>query len=374
MSANSLPPHLTQTNSWKRQLNERLEAFSEWDNSHQILNSLSQSLLYKARQQLRSDTFHIASVGASYDMIVSTRDSLVQRLTEVQGEISALQTNAPQEASQAVKQARDSLRILVEQYNKQALSLETSHRLLQSQRKALLAPIGFNVLKCQVDMTYETLVQDRLRLNIGRTVDAFLDNIDSHVQNLEREIERVNLVLVSIYERSEQHKSNAGSVDGRLLNIANQRRRLLQLHKKAASFHFSLANLFVSKDLLLSRFMNSLVQDVREIYQDLNQAIDLWIKEALSSLVQTNQYQKNMIDHQKQRLAQLEREGCGTQAQIANLQTSAHQFQAALRSLQPLYEDILAARQLAESKNNLAAVVQGQVVSLHQVRQAVAAN
>lgn len=375
MSATSLPPHLLQANSWKRLLNERLQSFSEWDEGHQILSSVAQSSLYKMRQQLRSDTFHIANVAGSYDMIVRTHDSLAQRLREVESEIQGLQNNAPQEASQAIKQARNSLRVIVEQYNKQVLSLETSHRLLQSQRTAMLAPIGYSVLKRQVEFACDALLQDKLKLNIGRTVNHFLDDVDSNVQNLEHEIERVNIVLISIYERSEQHKNNAGSLASKLLNITPQRTRLQQLYKKASNFRFSLATVFTSKSALVDRFMSTLVQDVRTIYLELNEAIDGWIKEALSSLVQTNQYQKHMIDNQKQRLAQLEREGSGTQPQIAELQASAHQLQVALRSLQPLYEDVVSAQQAAvDSKNSLAEVVQAQVVSLQEVRQAVAVS
>lgn len=372
MSATSLPPHLTQVNSWKRLLSERLQSFSEWDDGCQILSSVAQSALYKARQQLRSDTFHIANLVSSYGMITGTRDSLARRLAEVEGEIKALQSGAPKQDSQAVQQARTSLGVLVEQYNKQALSLETSQRLLQSQRKALLAPIGSGVLKRQVDIAYDALLRDKLRLNIGRTVDGFVDDIDCNVQNLEREIERVNILLISIYERSEQHKSNASSLAGKLLNITRQRNQLQQLYQKASLFHFSLATLFTRKSVLLNRFMATLVQDVRAIYQELNQAIETWIKEALTSLTQTNQYQKHMIDNQKQRLAQLQREGCSTQAQIADLRVSAARLQAALRSLQPLYEDV--ANTLSQDKGSLAEVVQAPVVSLQAVRQAVAAN
>lgn len=54
MSSDTLPPHLAQSNNWKSMLNERLQSFSDWDERFQILSSVSQSTLYKARQDRKS--------------------------------------------------------------------------------------------------------------------------------------------------------------------------------------------------------------------------------------------------------------------------------------------------------------------------------
>lgn len=223
MSNNNLPAHLTQANSWKRLFNERLQSFSQWDDRYQILGSVAQSALYKARQQLRSDTFHIAHLKNSYDLIINTRDSLVQRIAHAEQKVAELHTNAPQVANQAIKQARNNLREMIEQYNKQLSSLETSHRLLQSQRASLTAPISSSVLKKQVDAAHTILQKSRTSLYIGCAVNNFVEDVNNNVQHLESEIERVNALLASIYQRSEHGGINGAALNSKLLSIVKQR-------------------------------------------------------------------------------------------------------------------------------------------------------
>jgi len=371
MSSDTVPPHLTQANSWKRLLNERLQCFSDWDDRYQVLSSISQSVLYKARQQLRTDSFHIANVGSTHEMIVTTHDSLLQRLAECESEITALQGNAPQEVSSAIKHARSQIRDLVEQYNKQVRSLETSRALLQSQRTALLAPISSSVLKRQVD---DALEQSKKTFFIGRIVDSFFEDVDNNIRHLEREIERVNGVLTSIYERSGSDQRNSDSLQSKLLNISKQCGQLNVLRKRTSEFDFSLASLFTRKNVRMNRFITTLVVDVRNIYLELNQYIDESIKEAIASLLQNSQYQKEIIENHKHRLAQLEKEGQGTNGKAAEVHAGMVHLQAALKALEPLYKDILNAQQTSDAKTNLAEVVQGQVVSLDDVRQAVSGN
>lgn len=374
MTGETLPPHLTQANSWKRMLNERLQSFSDWDDRYQILNSVSQSALYKARQQLRTDNFHIANVGSSHAMIINAHDGLLQRLAESEQEIAAIHDNAPKEVSNAIKQARSHIHDLVEQYNKHVRSIDTSRALLQSQRTALLAPISFSVLKRQVDDAHDAFDRSKTNVFIGQIVDGFFEDVDNNMRHLEREIERVNSVLMSIYERSGSDKRNSESLKSKLLNATKQRGQLNLVRKRASEFHFSFAILFTRKKVLINRFIGSLVFEVRNIYLELNQYIDENIKEALSSLVQNGQQQKQMIDHHKQRLAQLEKEGQGSNARVSELHVDMVHVQAALRALEPLYKDVLNAQQASDTKANLAEVVQGQVVSLSDVRQAVAGN
>lgn len=313
-------------------------------------------------------------VGDSYEMIINTRNSLAQRLTECETEINVLRTAAPQEAADTLQQLRDTIRQTHHQYHKQALSLRTSQRLLESQRVALLAPVSSGLLEQQINSAHRNLAQSWTTLGLARAIGNFFDDVDSSLQHVEREIDRANRVLVSIYQRPEHNLTGEDLMMRHLLKIHNQRRQLRQLHKRADDFRFSLNTLLTRKGALINRFINTLVQEVRNTYQDLNTHIGQWLQEALTPLIHNNQYQKQLLETHMLRLTQLQTQRNTHAEQIESLQTNIYQLQAALSSLEPLYQEIISAPLVNDASEKLAVIRSGQVVSLLEARKAARVN
>lgn len=307
-------------------------------------------------------------VGDSYEMIINTRNSLAQRLTECENEIQVLRTAAPQAAASTLQQLRDTIRQTHHQYHKQAISLRTSQRLLESQRMALLAPISSGLLEQQINNAHRNLAQSWTTLGLARAIGNFFDDVDSSLHHIEREIERSNRVLVSIYQRPEHNLTGDELMMRHLLKIHHQRRQLRQLHKRADDFRFSLNTLLTRKGALINRFINTLVQEVRNTYQELNEHISQWLIEALAPLTHNNQYQKQLLENHMLRLTQLQTQRNTHAEQIESLQTNIYQLQAALNSLEPLYQEIISAPLVEHASENLASIRSGQVISLLQAR------
>lgn len=313
-------------------------------------------------------------VGDSYEMIINTRNSLAQRLTACEAEIAVLKAAAPQEAAETLQQLRDTIRQTHHQYHKQALSLRTSQRLLESQRVALLAPVSSGLLEQQINSAHRSLAQSWTTLGLARAIGNFFDDVDSSLQHIEREIERANRVLISIYERPEHNLTGDDLLMRHLLKIHNQRRQLRQLHKRADDFRFSLNTLLTRKGALINRFINTLVQEVRNTYQDLNDHIAQWLQEALAPLIHNNHYQKQLLEAHMLRLTQLQTQRNTHAEQIESLQTNIYQLQSALGSLEPLYQDIISAPLVNDASEKLAEIRSGRVVSLIEARKAARAN
>lgn len=313
-------------------------------------------------------------VGDSYEMIINTRNSLAQRLTECEAEINVLRTAAPQEAADTLQQLRDTIRQTHHQYHKQALSLRTSQRLLESQRVALLAPVSSGLLEQQINSAHRNLAQSWTTLGLARAIGNFFDDVDSSVQHIEREIDRANRVLISIYKRPEHNLTGEELMMRHLLKIQHQRRQLRQLHKRADDFRFSLNTLLSRKGALINRFINTLVQEVRNTYQDLNEHINQWLQEALTPLMHNNQYQKQLLETHMLRLTQLQTQRNTHAEQIESLQTNIYQLQSALSSLEPLYQEIISAPLVNDASEKLAVIRSGQVVSLLEARKAARTN
>jgi tRNA U34 5-carboxymethylaminomethyl modifying GTPase MnmE/TrmE len=317
-------------------------------------------------------------IGDSYAMIINARNGLQRRLGECENELEELRAVAPEAAGDKLNELRDTIRRTHHEYHKQALSLRTSQRLLESQKLSLLGPISSGLLEQQIARAHESLAQSWTTVGLARAIGDFFDDVDSNLRHLEREIERCNRVLTSIYERPEQAGTSDDLTMRHLLKIQKQRRQLRQLHTRADDFRKSLSAVFTHKGALISRFINTLVQEVRAVYVDLNQHIHHWMQEALAPLFHHNQYQKQLLEHHMLRLTQLQTRRNSHTEQLESLQTNIYQLQTALGNIEPLYSELLAAplepELLVDAEQKELSAAGAQIVSINQGRQSLRGN
>ncbi|WP_039916002.1 dynamin family protein [Cellvibrio mixtus] len=316
-------------------------------------------------------------IGDSYEMILTARNSLIRRIAEAEHELGELRATAPEGAAAKLQELRDTIRRAHHEYHKQALSLRTSQRLLESQKLPLLAPVSMAQLEQQIAEAHRSLAQSWTTVGLARAIGKFFDDVDSSITHLEREIERCNRVMASIYERPEQALSDDHLMMRHLLKIQKQRRQLRQLHRRADDFRKSLSAVLTHKGALISRFINTLVQEVRNVYLEINQHINQWMQEALAPLFHQNQYQKQLLEHHMLRLTQLQTQRNSHAEQLEMLQTNLYQLQTALGNIEPLYREILSSPLEQEAMaGELAgtAPASAQVVSIRQGRQSSRGN
>ena len=311
-------------------------ALMERSNFPQLEQMLSGCVLHH-QQQIMGHRL----IGDSYSLIMSTRNSLARRLHEAELELNQLQTAAPREAAAKLQELRETIRRAHNDYHKQALSLRTSQRLLESQETALLAPIGLVHLERQIEEAHQSLSSSWTTIGLSNAMGKFFDDVDNNILHLEREIERANRVLTSIYERPE-HNQGDELLMRHLLKIQKHRRQIYQLHKRSENFRNSMTSMLMHKGAVITRFINTLVQEVRNVFADLNQHIQHWIQEALTPLFHNNEYQKQLLGHHMLRLTQLQNQRNDLSEQLQSLQTNIYQLQNALKSLEPLYQEIMA--------------------------------
>ncbi|HEY0894446.1 MAG TPA: dynamin family protein [Cellvibrio sp.] len=317
-------------------------------------------------------------IGDSYAMVINARNSLQRRLGECEKELEELRAVAPEAAGEKLTELRDTIRRTHHEYHKQALSLRTSQRLLESQKLSLLGPISSGLLEQQIAEAHANLAQSWTTVGLARAIGKFFDDVDSNLRHLEREIERCNRVLTSIYERPEQTVTGDDLIMRHLLKIQKQRRQLRQLHTRADDFRKSLSAVFTHKGALISRFINTLVQEVRAVYVDLNQHIHHWMQEALAPLFHHNQYQKQLLEHHMLRLTQLQTQRNSHSEQLEVLQTNIYQLQTALGNIEPLYKELLTTplepELMADVEQKESVTAGAPVVSIKQGRQSLRGN
>jgi replication fork clamp-binding protein CrfC len=306
-------------------------------NFPQLESMLADAVLRNQRQIIGHSL-----IGDSYGMVINTRSVLVKRIAECEAELDSLRNTAPENASEKLQELRDTIRRTHHEYHKQALSLRTSQRLLESQHESLLSPVSTPLLDQQIAEAHSSLAQSWTTLGLARAIATFFDAVDSNLSHLEREIERCNRLLTSIYERPEHSLPGDELMMRHLLKIQKQRRQLRQLQTRANEFRKALTTVLTHKSALINRFINTLVQEVRAVYVDLQQHINQWMQEALAPLFHQNQYQKQLLEHHMLRLTQMQTQRNTHAEQLQTLQTNLYQLQSALASIEPLYRDILA--------------------------------
>lgn len=353
----SLAPHHVVAVSAKQGLLGKVgrnQAQLQRSNFPQLEAMLAEAVL-RNQQQISGHSL----IGDSYAMVINTRTGLAQRIAGCEAELETLRQTSPEAAGDKLQELRDTIRRSHHDYHKQALSLRTSQRLLESQQLSLLAPISTALLDQQIAEAHQNLAQSWTTLGLARAIAHFFDGVDSSLQHLEREIERCNRVLTSIYERPEHPVGGDDLIMRHLLKIHKQRRQLRQLHQRADDFRKSLSTVLTHKGALISRFINTLVQEVRAVYVELNQHINHWLQEALAPLLHQNQYQKQLLEHHMLRLTQLQTQRNSHSEQLHSLQTNLYQLQSALASIEPLYRELLAEPLEPELMQDLPAAAAG---------------
>lgn len=306
-------------------------------------------------------------IGDSFSMLINARNSLKTRISAAQEELVALgRAASPDSITEKINQLRSGIRKTHHHYHKQALTLRTSQRLLENQRPSLLAPVSQEILERYIQTAQDNLTSSWTTLGLSRAIGTFFDDIDNSMRHLDREMERANRVLISIYERPENAGTHQDRINQHLLRIHDQQKRLCQLHARADVFRRSINSVLASKTLFISRFINTLVQEVRVVWRDINRAIERWLQEGLAPLFHHNHYQKQLLEHHMLQLTRVQGEHSQRAGRLNALQTGLHHWQRALRSLEPLYQETLEAslgeRQVADPNAD------SRVVSLSRAR------
>lgn len=290
----------------------------------------------RSRQQLAKHRLLVDSQA----MIVDLNNSLKRRLVESEQELALVRAGDREDNSELLQELRETIRNNHRHYHKQALSLRTSQMLLEKQRPGLTGPISMARLEHLIAETRADLSQSWTSLGLSRAIGGFFDQLDTQMQHLDRELERANKVLTSIYQRPEHGQDLP--LEEHKLSLAAERRQLKQLHLQADHFRASLNNLLSIKGVLIQRFIGTLVQEVREIWEQFNKAVETWLGQALAPLFHHNQYQKQMLEHHMLRLTRMRSQQQSYTEQLHSLRGNVEQLQLALEQLQPLYLEITA--------------------------------
>ena len=302
-------------------------------------------------------------IADSETMIRNTRASLTGRLADAQQELMLVRANRNENQTDPLALQRETVRQGHRQYHKQALSLRTSQMLLEKQRPALLCCVQPQRLRQEIEKTRQNLAHSWTSLGLSRAMAQLFEWLDNQFNHLELEVERANRVLSSIYQRPEHQIGLARPLKPHKLDIRQKGQALNQLHRRTDHFRASLSSLLQFKSELIQRFIDTLVREAETLWQTLNRELEDWLQQALTPLLQHNQYQRQLLEHHMLRLTRMRHQQQDHSEQLQALKVNIRHMREALDELEPLCR---------EERNLTAQPQSAAVVSLDQARRSQA--
>lgn len=274
-------------------------------------------------------------------IVNNTYRTLHRRTEECKRELTALETSSTVAAQQeTLGKMRRNVKLAHTNYHKQSLALKSSQRLLERQRESLIAPVSSALLEQLISNTMDRLKKSWTTVGLSTTIAEFFDILEKNFDNMAREAEQANRVLVDIYKRRDKNQSDSDIAKRHFFNVGPFQEQLALIQRQSHQFRISLDTVFLSKKSYTERFIRSMVREIRNLYSDLDDEITHWIMEALSPLSHQNLYQKQLLERHMMRLASLTNESKNIDSQLEELKKNVRIQEHALTELSSILSNI----------------------------------
>ncbi len=303
----------------------------------QLETQLAQSLIEKQRQ--------LANHSAIRDVLsimTTTRDNLKKRLFTADKELEQLQQQPNnEEFLTTLEQQRRDVKEQQSKFHRLVLNLRSHQKQLAKQHRQLQTLTHPQRLEELISSTQDAMRRSWTAKGMSQAMDTFFQDLHKKSEKLELQVKQANNVLHDIYQR----QPNSGDHDSKqhLLDISEHQMRLRQLKLQAEQFQLSVKPLFNNRKRLSARFLNSLIQESRQLNLALSADIDNWIKQALAPVSHHTQHQKQLLEQHMVQLANLKQEHDANKSRRDRLQQlRAHiaRHEDALFSLDGILKDV----------------------------------
>ncbi|GAB3111304.1 hypothetical protein G8770_20085 [Aestuariicella hydrocarbonica] len=297
-----------------------------------LTQQLIQSQQFVAQQRAITD---------AVQMMQATRGQLQAQLFQSDQELERLQKQLsnPTELQAQIRQLRSNVRQRHQQYHRQHLDLRSYQRQIDQCGQQLRAPMAAIQLEGLITSTHQQMVKSWSFVGLAKAIDEFFQQLQHKFNNIDREAKTANEFLLGIYQRT-QYTDGQITAQQHGFQLRVHRQRLQQLEQQARQFRRSLGTIFNSKQRVIGRFINSLVQEVRSMNTALQADINLWAKEALAPISHETQYQKSLLDQQMLRITNLNQHQTGQENRLQELQTLIAQYEYALVGLDRILNEM----------------------------------
>ncbi|KRW61549.1 dynamin family protein [Pseudomonas sp. TTU2014-080ASC] len=298
----------------------------------ELENLLSTRIIARKEQLLEQRV-----VNQVITLLQGSQHALGLRLQKVNEQL-ALLSNSQQDNGQLLTDLTARTKQDHTLHHKRLLGLRTNQRLLRRQGEMLKHATRGERLNLHMVELRKALASSWTTLGINKAIRGFFASLEADLSNLSHEAQMANKMVTAIY-RHYNDVSSLNSVDAPHFNAQRYQRELEHLRDKADRFRLQLRTVLTEQHRLSKLFFATLVREVVNLYQRLNQDIAQWTEDALMPLLQHNLENKQLLENHMSRLKGVAQETLSTRERCQRLV----QYSSELEQQLALAGDILRA-------------------------------
>lgn len=186
-------------------------------------------------------------------------------------------------------------------YYKKLITLRSSRRLMSSAGDMLQDLAKEDRFEAHAESARKGMTESWTTAGMNKAMDHFFDLLESDFTNLLSEGRLAEKMVGAIYRRYNED-TRARHLEPTQLRAGRHLIAVRELRKKARSFRISPKNLLTEQSALARRFSAVMVGEARTLHARVRQEMERWPAEALLPIMQFSMEQKQLLEHQIQRL------------------------------------------------------------------------
>ncbi|MCL1476534.1 MULTISPECIES: dynamin family protein [unclassified Marinobacter] len=270
-------------------------------------------------------------------MLQNSQAALHSQLGTLREEQQAYSGPTPDKAH--LKRLAEKTQTEYEYYYKKLIILRSSRRLVEAQGVTLQELVAATHFETQVTRVRENMSKSWTTVGMNRAIDQFFDGLEGDLSHLLTESRLAERMVTAIYKRysddpGARHIEPAPFPAGRHV-IA-----IRKLRQKSERFRNNPRNLLTEQSVLVRRFSNLMINEVRNLYLMAQQDAERWPRQALLPVMQYTLEQKQLLQHQIGRLKELAHNDRHGRAETKRLEDAISDLQRQLELAEAIHRQI----------------------------------
>jgi hypothetical protein len=224
-------------------------------------------------------------------------------------------------------------------YHKKLIILRSSRRLVETQGVTLQKLVAAAHFETQVTQVRDTMSKSWTTAGMNRAIDQFFDGLEGDLSHLLTESRLAERMVTAIYKRYSDDPG-ARHLEPTPFRAGRHVIAIRKLRQKSERFRSNPRNVLTEQSVLVRRFSNLMINEVRNLYQTAQKDAERWPQHALLPVMQYTLEQKRRLQHQIGRLKELACNDLHGRAETKRLENAISDLQRQLELAKAIHQKI----------------------------------
>ena len=309
------------------------------------LETFLASDMLRARREIILDTVE----GQVGQLIENNRGLLAQQLQNVKRQLSELE-ELRDKSGDVIHHLLQKTRNEQGKYLESVSHFQASRGELQMEAEKLRTLLDQEKLEHLMQQTHREMLHSWTTRGMKKSMKLLFDELRHAMQTATTRSERTRKMVRHVYQR---FQNEFGFSNLQPLKISTMKFRVETelLYQEAEAFRKSPSLAMTEQSYVVKRFYQVLVGRARDIFTQLNLALDEWLSSALDPLVDQIQEHKEMMEKRLENLQKIGRSKNTLQVRIEDLEGQYAELARQLTALRNLYNGIHLSRPMSEESH-----------------------